>query len=339
MTCARKTTKTRRSCGVPAVIERLSTAGCGSSSSASAIPRAPIVARLRPRLDASGARPAIRRKLPAIAALGVNPSSSTAASTPCNCGISRCPRRSRPRPRLHRAARCRRPGARAFPRRSRGAEAALDRLSLDRRRLWRPWRRLGRRDERMPAGLAALAAARRGGGRLAALRRRDRRAGRHHPPRRHLRPRPRAVREDPRAARRGASSSRARSSTASMSTTSRRSSRRHSSARADGIFNGTDDEPAPPQDVLAYAAELLGLPPPPEVAFEEAELTPMARSFYGENKRVRNDRIKRELGVSLAYPTYRERAWPPSVAAESGAKARTPRRSARRSGGGLHARA
>ena len=75
---------------------------------------------------------------------------------------------------------------------------------------------------------------------------------------------------------------------------------------ASGVFNGSDDEPAPPQDVLAYAAELLGMPPPPEVPFEEAELTPMARSFYGENKRVRNRRIKSELGVRLAYPTYRE---------------------------------
>jgi nucleoside-diphosphate-sugar epimerase len=77
-------------------------------------------------------------------------------------------------------------------------------------------------------------------------------------------------------------------------------------ARADGIFNASDDEPAPPEDVLAYAADLLGLPPPPEIPFEEAELTPMARSFYGENKRVRNDRIKRELDVELAFPTYRD---------------------------------
>ncbi len=76
--------------------------------------------------------------------------------------------------------------------------------------------------------------------------------------------------------------------------------------RASGIFNGVDDEPAPPEDVLLYASELLGAPPPPEVAFEAAELSPMARSFYGESKRVRNDRIKRELGVALAYPTYRE---------------------------------
>ena len=76
--------------------------------------------------------------------------------------------------------------------------------------------------------------------------------------------------------------------------------------RADGVFNGTDDEPAPPQDVLAYAAELLGMPPPPEVAFDAAELSPMARTFYGENKRVGNDRIKDVLGVRLSHPTYRE---------------------------------
>jgi nucleoside-diphosphate-sugar epimerase len=76
--------------------------------------------------------------------------------------------------------------------------------------------------------------------------------------------------------------------------------------RAGGIFNGVDDEPAPPEDVIAFAARLMGLPPPPEVAFEDAKLSPMARSFYGESKRVRNDRIKSELGVQLAYPTYRE---------------------------------
>ncbi len=76
--------------------------------------------------------------------------------------------------------------------------------------------------------------------------------------------------------------------------------------RADGIFNGVDDEPAPPQDVLAYAAALLGLPPPPEVPLESADLSEMARSFYGESKRVRNDKMKRELGVRLVFPTYRE---------------------------------
>jgi nucleoside-diphosphate-sugar epimerase len=71
------------------------------------------------------------------------------------------------------------------------------------------------------------------------------------------------------------------------------------------VYNLCDDDPAPPEDVIAHAAELLGLPVPPEVPFEEAEMTPMARSFYAESKRVRNDRIKRELGVRLRYPDYR----------------------------------
>jgi nucleoside-diphosphate-sugar epimerase len=73
------------------------------------------------------------------------------------------------------------------------------------------------------------------------------------------------------------------------------------------VYNLCDDEPAPPQDVIAHAAALLGLPPPPEVPWVEAEagLSPMARSFYAESKRIRNDRIK-ALGVRLAYPTYRE---------------------------------
>ena len=70
-------------------------------------------------------------------------------------------------------------------------------------------------------------------------------------------------------------------------------------------YNVCDDDPAPPEDVLAHAAMLLGLPPPPEVRFDEAELTPMARSFYAESRRVRNDRIKDELGVRLLYPDYR----------------------------------
>ena len=72
------------------------------------------------------------------------------------------------------------------------------------------------------------------------------------------------------------------------------------------IYNVTDDEPAPPQDVVNFAADLLGLPRPPQVPFEEAEMTEMGRSFYGENKRVRNLRIRHELGVDLAFPTYRE---------------------------------
>ncbi|MEM9633284.1 MAG: SDR family oxidoreductase [Pseudomonadota bacterium] len=71
------------------------------------------------------------------------------------------------------------------------------------------------------------------------------------------------------------------------------------------IFNVTDDEPAPPQDVVAFAAELLNVTPPPEIPFETAELTPMARSFYGENKRVSNKRVKDELGYSFRYPNYR----------------------------------
>ncbi|WP_323763944.1 SDR family oxidoreductase [Marinovum sp.] len=71
------------------------------------------------------------------------------------------------------------------------------------------------------------------------------------------------------------------------------------------IYNLCDDDPAPPQEVIAHAAELLGLPVPEAVDFETAEMTPMARSFYAESKRVRNDRIKQELGVTLKYPDYR----------------------------------
>lgn len=70
-------------------------------------------------------------------------------------------------------------------------------------------------------------------------------------------------------------------------------------------YNLCDDDPAPPQDVIEHAARLLGMEPPPEVAFEDADLPPMARSFYAESKRVRNDRIKSELGISLLYPDYR----------------------------------
>jgi nucleoside-diphosphate-sugar epimerase len=73
-----------------------------------------------------------------------------------------------------------------------------------------------------------------------------------------------------------------------------------------GIWNVADDEPAPPQDVVAYAAARLGVPVPPDVPFEEAELSPMGRSFYGENKRVSNRALRGKLGGSLAFPTYRE---------------------------------
>ncbi|WP_034853651.1 SDR family oxidoreductase [Sinorhizobium sojae] len=71
-----------------------------------------------------------------------------------------------------------------------------------------------------------------------------------------------------------------------------------------GIYNITDDEPAPPQDVVSEAARLMGVEPPPEVSFETADLSPMARSFYGENKRVSNARL-REAGFGLAFPNYR----------------------------------
>ena len=73
-----------------------------------------------------------------------------------------------------------------------------------------------------------------------------------------------------------------------------------------GICNVADDEPTPPQDVMLFGAGLLGIAPPPQLDFSSADLSPMARSFYGENKRVRNTRLKQQLGVSLAYPTYRE---------------------------------
>lgn len=76
--------------------------------------------------------------------------------------------------------------------------------------------------------------------------------------------------------------------------------------RAGGIYNVSDDEPAPPQDVMTCAARLAGVEPPPEIPFSSAEISPVARSFYSENKRICNRLIKTELGVKLAYPTYRE---------------------------------
>lgn len=71
------------------------------------------------------------------------------------------------------------------------------------------------------------------------------------------------------------------------------------------IYNLCDDDPAPPQDVIGFAADLLGLPLPEAVDFETAEMTPMARSFYAESKKVRNDRAKAELGWMPKYPDYR----------------------------------
>lgn len=75
---------------------------------------------------------------------------------------------------------------------------------------------------------------------------------------------------------------------------------------AGDVWNVADDEPAPPQDVVTYAARLLGVEPPPEIDFATAQLSPMARSFYAECKRVTNAAIKEKLRVQLAYPTYRE---------------------------------
>jgi nucleoside-diphosphate-sugar epimerase len=78
--------------------------------------------------------------------------------------------------------------------------------------------------------------------------------------------------------------------------------------KAAGIFNVADDEPTPPGDPLAFAAQLLGRAPPPEVSFDKAapSMTPMALTFWRDCRRVKNDKLKRELGVSLLYPTYRE---------------------------------
>jgi nucleoside-diphosphate-sugar epimerase len=77
---------------------------------------------------------------------------------------------------------------------------------------------------------------------------------------------------------------------------------------ADGVFNVTDDEPTPPGDPIVFAAGLLGVAPPPAIAYADAAKTmsPLAASFYAENRRVRNDKLKRVLGVRLRHPTYRE---------------------------------
>lgn len=75
--------------------------------------------------------------------------------------------------------------------------------------------------------------------------------------------------------------------------------------RLGGIFNVSDDEPAPPQDVVLRASEMVGAAPPDETDFASADLSPMARSFYGENKRVSNKKI-RQAGYDFRYPTYRE---------------------------------
>jgi nucleoside-diphosphate-sugar epimerase len=80
------------------------------------------------------------------------------------------------------------------------------------------------------------------------------------------------------------------------------------SRRASGVFNVADDAPTPPADPIVFAAQLMGVELPPEIPFEQAAATmsPMGLSFWQECRRVNNDKLKRELGVSLRYPTYRE---------------------------------
>ena len=73
-----------------------------------------------------------------------------------------------------------------------------------------------------------------------------------------------------------------------------------------GVFNLADDLPTPPQELIEAGAAMLGIEPPPEEAFETAELRPMARSFYLESKRVKNSKVKQELGLTFTYPTYHE---------------------------------
>ncbi len=83
----------------------------------------------------------------------------------------------------------------------------------------------------------------------------------------------------------------------------------HATLRHDGpgaVWNVADDEPAPPQDVVVFAAGLLGVAPPPEEPFETAALSPMARSFYMDSRRVSNAKLRNELGYALRFPTYRE---------------------------------
>jgi hypothetical protein len=76
--------------------------------------------------------------------------------------------------------------------------------------------------------------------------------------------------------------------------------------RPGAIYNVCDDDPAPPEAVIAYACALLGVTPPPLIPFDKAELSAMALSFYDDNKRVSNRLMKQELGVRLRYPSYKD---------------------------------
>lgn len=71
------------------------------------------------------------------------------------------------------------------------------------------------------------------------------------------------------------------------------------------IYNVCDDLAAPSHEIISYACNLLGIYPPPLESFDEIDMAPMARSFYADNKRIHNDRIKKELGVTLLYPDYK----------------------------------
>jgi nucleoside-diphosphate-sugar epimerase len=92
--------------------------------------------------------------------------------------------------------------------------------------------------------------------------------------------------------------------------------------RPGAVYNVCDDNPAPPEAVVAHAAELLGIEPPPLVPLEAAGLSPMARSFYEDNKRVANRLIKTELGVTLGYADYR--AGLAAILADDTCRARRP---------------
>lgn len=76
--------------------------------------------------------------------------------------------------------------------------------------------------------------------------------------------------------------------------------------RGEQVYNVCDDMPAEAQAVIAYACTLLGVPPPPPEPFADAELTPMMRSFYAANRQVSNAKLKADLGMKLAYPSYKE---------------------------------
>jgi len=78
------------------------------------------------------------------------------------------------------------------------------------------------------------------------------------------------------------------------------------SPHAGRCYNVVDDLPAPSQEVIDYICDLLHRPHLPEIDFDNADISPMMKSFYSENKRVCNDRIRQELNVKLLYPTYKE---------------------------------